>query len=100
MRGRTLVLAIVPLIAFVLQDEPLPVGGNITKPERTHFVQPLYPEQAEASAVQSLVILELTVDRTGRVTTVRPLRGADAVVPAAVEAAKHWRYEPTFVDTT
>lgn len=78
--------------------QPIPVGGDVEKPRRTFFVRPDYPPEAEAAAVQSIVILELTVDTEGKVVEVRPLRGADVVVPAAVEAARQWRYEPTVVN--
>ena len=100
MHARVIALVLGPAIAFSLhvQEEPLLIGGSIKKPERTHFVQPIYPEAAEARAVQSLVILEMTVDRAGNVSNVKPLRGADIVVPAAVEAALRWKYAPTLVD--
>lgn len=86
------------LLAWIIQDEPLPVGGNISKPERTVFVAPQYPDDAQANGVQSIVILELTLDRTGGVVAAKPLRGAEAVVPAAMEAARQWRYAPTYVN--
>ena len=100
MHARVIALVLGPAIAFSLhvQEEPLLIGGSIKKPERTHFVQPIYPGAAEAGAVQSLVILEMTVDRAGNVSSVKPLRGADIVVPAAVEAARQWQYAPTLVD--
>lgn len=81
----------------VSQDEPLPVGGAIQKPERIHFVPPVYPEEAESSNVQSLVILEVTVGPDGSVTNVRPLRGSPLVIEAAADAARQWRYRPTVV---
>ena len=79
-------------------DEPLPVGGSIARPQRTRFVEPRYPEDALAQGLQSVVILELTLNPEGAVQAVRPLRGAPELVPAAVEAARQWAYEPTLVD--
>ena len=88
MHACVIALVLGPAIYFSLhvQEKPLLIGGSVAKPERTHFVQPIYPGAAEAGAVQSLVILEMTVDRAGNVSNVKPLRGADIVVPAAVEA--------------
>jgi hypothetical protein len=81
-----------------LSQEPYLVGGNISRPKRVKFVEPVFPPEAEASGVQSLVIVELTVDREGKVVEVKPLRGAAQVIPSAVEAARQWIYEPTLVD--
>lgn len=80
------------------QREPVLVGGDVRKPRRTVFVQPEYPPEAEAAGLQSLVILELTVDARGNVFAARALRGAPTVVPAALDAARQWKYEPTLVD--
>jgi TonB family protein len=97
---RALALAFVSALLFASwspQDEPLLVGGDVLKPERTLFVAPVYPPEAEASNVESVVILELTVDREGNVASVRPLRGSPLVIDAAVRAARTWRYRPTVV---
>jgi TonB family protein len=84
--------------AAVQNQEPVPVGGNVRKPARTHFVPPTYPPGAEAQGIESLVILEMTVGPGGEVVSVRPLRGAESTISAAVDAARQWRYEPTLVD--
>ncbi|MGH9337692.1 MAG: energy transducer TonB, partial [Vicinamibacteria bacterium] len=100
--GRVLSIGIVASLSFLGaqpgSDEPLPVGGSISRPRRTRFVEPRYPEEARALGLQSVVILELTLDTTGEVLEVRPLRGAPELIPAAVEAARQWAFEPTFVD--
>jgi TonB family protein len=83
--------------AWLPREEPVLVGGDVAKPERTFFVAPVYPPEAQSSNVQSIVILELTVDREGNVSSVRPLRGAPVVLDAAVAAARQWRYRPTIV---
>ncbi len=56
------------------------------------------PKRPALRGLQSVVILELTLDPEGAVREVRPMRGAPELVPAAVEAAREWRYEPTLVD--
>ncbi|TDI36997.1 MAG: TonB family protein [Acidobacteria bacterium] len=103
MHARAIALVLGPVVALSLQgpqqqEQPILVGGNVRKPERTHFVQPIYPEDAEAGGVQSLVILEMTVDGIGNVSNVTSLRGADIVARAAVEAARLWQYAPTLVE--
>jgi TonB family protein len=85
---------------LVLQqgEEPFPVGGNIARPKRVKVIQPEFPEEARLKGVQSVVIVELTLDRAGKVVGVKPLRGAPEVVPAALEAARQWEYEPALLD--
>ncbi|HXV64360.1 MAG TPA: TonB family protein [Vicinamibacteria bacterium] len=78
--------------------EPYPVGGDIRKPERTHFVSPEYPAEAQAQNVQALVIVELTLKPDGTVGDVRALRGPEPLLPAAMAAARQWRYAPTIVN--
>ena len=88
-----------PLVALrQTVEEPLPVGGSIARPKRIRFVEPRYPEKARVRGLQSVVILELTLTAEGAVQEVRPLRGAPELVPAAVEAARQWVYEPTEVE--
>jgi TonB family protein len=102
MRSLVLVPALAGLAALwsgsTLFQEPVLVGGSVAKPERVRFVEPVYPDEAKAANLQSIVILELTVDPEGTVTEVRPLRGAPLVAEAAVAAARQWRYRPTLVE--
>jgi len=99
---RALSIGLVAFLPFLglrqTSEEPLPVGGSIVRPKRTRFVEPRYPEDARAQGIQTVVILELTLDPEGAVQEVRPLRGAPELLPAAVEAARQWVYEPTLVE--
>jgi protein TonB len=65
------------------------------KPVAIERVQPLYTEPARRARVQGFVILQATIDRTGRVTdveVVKPLPfGLDA---SAVQAVRQWRFTP------
>lgn len=79
------------------EADVLPVGGDIQRPERIRFEPPAYPESARQRGEEALVILELTVDRAGRVAEARPLRGPEDLGTAAAEAARRWEYEPTLV---
>lgn len=99
---RALSLGLVFFLPFAVlsqtSEEPVPVGGSIARPKRTRYVEPRYPASAQASGLQSVVILELTLDPDGTVRDARPLRGAPELVSRAVEAARQWVYEPTHVD--
>ena len=84
--------------ALPAEADIVPVGGDVTRPERIRFEPPDYPESARERGAEALVILELTVDREGRVADARALRGPEDLGAAAAEAARRWEYEPTLVE--
>ena len=78
-------------------EDIVPVGGDVRRPERIRFEPPAYPESARERGEEALVILELTVARDGTVAEARSLRGPEDLGAAAVAAARRWTYEPTLV---
>jgi protein TonB len=74
------------------------VGGAIVAPKLVHRVAPVYPELAAITRLHGVVILEATVDETGRVQTVSILRGQPVLQEAAIEAVKQWRYQPLLLN--
>jgi TonB family protein len=108
LRGRiaspkTLVLSLALLGAGALagrpQEEPLPAGeGGIPKPKRTKTVKPEYPPQAQAEGIRGIVILQITLDTSGKVVSVDLIRSVPGLDEAAVAAARQWEYEVTRVD--
>jgi periplasmic protein TonB len=70
-------------------------GGDIKPPVRTVYVAPVYPEIARAARVSGIVVVECTIDPSGRVSDVRVLTGHPLLNPAAVEAVRQWRYTAT-----
>ena len=79
--------------------EPVRVGGNVAQPRKTWSVQPEYPRMARLRRIEGIVILEVTVDRQGNVSSVSVLRAdAEGFGEAAVEAVRQWRYEPTIIN--
>ena len=80
------------------EEDIVLVGGEVARPLRTRFEPPAYPEAARARGEEGIVILELTLDRAGRVAAARPLRGPDELAGAAAAAARRWAYEPTIRD--
>ena len=84
--------------AIPAEEDIVPVGGDVRRPERIRFEPPTYPESARERGEEALVILELTVGGDGTVADARALRGPPDLGAAAVEAARQWTYEPTLVD--
>ncbi|MGE0639573.1 MAG: energy transducer TonB [Thermoanaerobaculia bacterium] len=76
-------------------DEILRVGGEITKPERLSGGSPSYTELARKARIQGVVIVEAIIDKEGKVTNVRVLKGLPmGLDQAAVDAVKSWRFRP------
>ena len=79
-------------------DEPFRIGGGIRAPRKVADVAPVYPPEAQEARVQGVVVMELTLSRTGEVSDVEVLRSTPLLDEAAVAAVRQWRYEPTLVD--
>jgi TonB family protein len=75
---------------------PSPAPGEAVAPRLTQFVQAEYPPEALAQGIEGSVLLELSIDATGRVTEARVLRsvGYEALDRAALEAARRFVFEP------
>lgn len=77
-------------------DEVLEFGTGMTKPVRTGGADPLYTEAARRTGTQGVVIVEATIDRTGRVLEARVLRGLPfGLSESALSAVESWRFEPS-----
>lgn len=74
---------------------PIRITGGITPPVRTMYVAPVYPDIARAAGISAIVILECTIDPSGRVTDVRVLSGHPLLNESAMNAVRQWRYTPT-----
>jgi TonB family protein len=60
--------------------------------------EPFYPAEARKRGIEGNVELRARVGRTGEVIGVTPVSGPWVLFPAAVNAVREWRYEPTFVN--
>ncbi|HEY1528383.1 MAG TPA: TonB family protein [Candidatus Angelobacter sp.] len=59
------------------------------------IVQPKYPKLAELRHLEGDVLLELHVNSSGKVETVRTISGNSLLGEAAEEAARQWQYPPS-----
>ena len=76
--------------------ELIRVGGNFEAPRRIVMVEPIYPEIARRAHKEGAVILSLIIGVSGRVESVEVLRGLPlGLTEAAVQAARHWVFEPS-----
>lgn len=68
------------------------------RPKTVKTTNPKYPEEARKAKVQGIVALEVTIDKTGRVTEAKIIDGHEMLRLAALAAVKEWRYEPYYMD--
>ena len=87
-------LVATPLLA---QDRVIRVGENGTQPPRKVVdVPPEYPADARAECVSGIVVLDITVDTAGRVSSIDEIRSPDErLTRAASDAVRQWEYEVT-----
>jgi TonB family protein len=85
--------------SLVAQDELVTAGSEgVPAPKRTKHVQPVYPPEALAQGIRGIVILEIVVDKQGKVESTTVVRSVPGLDGAAVAAARQWEYTPTKVD--
>ena len=61
-------------------------------------VEPTYPSVARSSQVSGSVVIEITIDESGTVTSARAISGHPLLREAAVNAARQWRFKPALVN--
>jgi protein TonB len=61
-------------------------------------VNPVYPPIAQSARVQGVVIIELIIDREGRVGYSRILRSIPLLDQAALEAVNQWEFTPILLN--
>ena len=83
---------------LVSTSGPVRVGGDVTPPTRTRYVEPVYPAIAVVARVEGTVYLEAVIDRTGAVRDVRLLKGMPLLNDAAMDAVRQWLYSPTLLN--
>ncbi|HEY0557164.1 MAG TPA: energy transducer TonB [Thermoanaerobaculia bacterium] len=81
-------------------ETPLRVGSKVTRPEILHQVKPETTEEAlRHRGFSGTVILETVIDKDGKVTNVRVLKGQPmGLSESAMDAVKQWTFKPAILD--
>jgi TonB family protein len=61
-------------------------------------VEPLYPREAKEQHIEGTVTIHLLIGMDGRVRSLRELSGPGPLVPAALAAARDWRFIPALLN--
>jgi TonB family protein len=75
-----------------------PKTGSIVMAKLVKRVSPKYPEEARQKAIQGTVVLNVVLLKDGSVIVQSVAEGDPILSPAAVEAVRQWRYEPTVLN--
>lgn len=80
-------------------EEILRVGGAVAKPEKISAPPPVYTAMARKARLQGVVILEVVIDRHGKVTNAHVMKGmAMGLDRAALEAVEKWKFKPAMLE--
>jgi periplasmic protein TonB len=63
-----------------------------------HRVQPEYPALAKTAHVQGAVVLHAVISKQGTIEGLEVISGPPALVGAAVDAVRQWRYRPYYLN--
>ena len=75
-----------------------PVGGRVRAPRVVKHVEPVYPPLAKAAQVMGSVVLEAVLTEEGKVSNLKVVSGHPLLIGPAMDAARQWEYEPTFLN--
>ena len=85
-------------VATSNSSQMLRISQGVTQGLLLKRVQPVYPNQAMQMRIQGAVQLQATINKQGRITSVKVLSGDAILSRAAVEAVNQWKYKPYFLN--
>jgi protein TonB len=77
---------------------PVRVGGRVKEPRLVTRVEPRYPPLALQTHLQGTVIVDAIIDEHGDVTEVKVVSGPPLLIQSALDAVRHWKYQPTYLN--
>lgn len=87
--------AAAPLMPFGSSRTGAP---QVKEPRLLSSVLPTYPAAAKQTHIEGEVVIDATIDQTGKVAEALVTSGPATLRQAAVEALRLWRYEPGTLD--
>jgi protein TonB len=76
---------------------PVRVGQGVRAPRLILGPQPVYPVLARQGRISGAVVIDAVIDTQGNIVEMRTVSGHPILVLAAMEALRHWKYEPTIL---
>jgi len=76
---------------------PIRVGQGVRAPRLILGPQPVYPVLARQGRISGAVVIDAVIDTQGNIVEMRTVSGHPILALAAMEALRHWKYEPTIL---
>jgi protein TonB len=96
--GGTGKVAAPPAPKDVKSRTPVRLGGRVREPRLIHREEPAYPPLARQTHTQGIVVIEAILDESGNVVEMKVVSGPALLIPAALESARKWKYQPTYLN--
>ncbi|MEJ7606196.1 MAG: energy transducer TonB [Bryobacteraceae bacterium] len=74
------------------------VGGNVQAAKLINQPKPQYPPLARQARIQGIVRFNAVIGRDGSIENLVMVSGHPLLVPAATEAVRQWKYQPTLLN--
>jgi TonB family protein len=81
-----------------VRGSQLVATGNAEFNNPIVMVPPIYPESAKQNKLEGTVVLQIVVDKNGRVKRLERVGGDPDLADAAMKAVRQWRYQPYVVN--
>ena len=75
-------------------NAPAAPPSDYRAPKVISSTAPVYPQFARAQGIAGIVVLDATIDATGRVTGARVVSGPPLLTQAALDSVRQWKYQP------
>lgn len=85
----------IPAPATAYPAPQIRVAGSVQHPKLIRQVNPVYSELAIRASIQSIVRLQILVDRQGCVRQLNVLSGHPLLIQSVLDAVRDWVYLPT-----
>jgi protein TonB len=80
-------------------NQRIRVGGNVQTAKLVKHPRPIYPAVVKSAPIQGAVKLHALISKEDIIENLTVISGHPLVVPAALEAVKHWVYQPTLLNS-
>ena len=79
----------------ILSKFAMRVGGDVTRPELIHKVEPEYTEEARAAKFQGVVVVSVIIEPDGFAGNIRVVKSLGlGLDQKAIEAVQKWQFKP------
>jgi protein TonB len=88
-----------PVVHTAPKTQIVRQGGDVTAAQALYQPKPVYPPLAVIAHIQGTVVLQAIIGTNGTVQDLKALSGPAMLIPAAINAVKTWRYQPTLLNS-